>query len=356
MSKSKLHKNEANPADRESADDPIYQRPSGADGQQPIADSRELTANSPRRVEASSTEPWPVEAFSTGQQPAAPRPCGEDKINLLDYFRIIYKYKWMILCLTLSAMVLAGFLIMRQPRMYQASASIVPPIDMLMQQGGLASRLGGRASLLQGMFGKGSLAGLYVDILKSRVVSDAMIQRFDLMEVYKEAETRTDARNVLKRNTSIETSKEGIVYVAVRDLDPKKAAALSNAYVEELDRQNKRLSGSQTTSKRVFLENRLKEIQDELSKIDHLQRHEVRIKEMILEMLAQECELAKIEEAKSMPTIQVLDSAEVPEIGVGRGTVRRAQFTGIVAFMLGVFLAFTREYIAGLKGQHTCRG
>jgi len=64
---------------------------------------------------------------------------------------------------------------------------------------------------------------------------------------------------------------------------------------------------------------------------------------MLHELLVQQYEMAKIEEARSMPTIQVLDSPVVAEIGVGRGTVRKGMLAGVAAFMLGVFLAFSRE-------------
>ncbi len=47
-----------------------------------------------------------------------------------------------------------------------------------------------------------------------------------------------------------------------------------------------------------------------------------------------------------MPTIQVLDPAVVPELPVGRGTVRKGLMAGIAAFTLGIFLAFGREYVA----------
>jgi len=310
---------------------PIYQPPTM--NQQP-------TTNNPR----------PVQASSTGQQPVDPRPGEEDEINLLDYLRVIYKYKWMIMIMTLVAMAATVAYSLSQLRMYQANTSIVPPIDMLQQGGGLAGKLGGAGSmLLQGMLNQGDLSGLYVGILESRAVSAALIESFGLMDVYENMETRTDARRVLKGNTIIKASKEGIVHITVKDLDASRAADMANAYRKELDIQIKQLSGGQATSKRVFLETRLKEIQGELSKIESLQSREVQIKEMLFELLNRECEIAKIEEAKSMPTIQMLDEAIVPEEGGARGTVSKGILAGIATMMLGMFVAFGREYVAGIK-------
>ena len=139
--------------------------------------------------------------------------------------------------------------------------------------------------------------------------------------------------------------------IAVTDRDPNRAAAMANAYIEELDRQNKRLSTGEATSKRVFLEGRLKEVESKLSRIDSIPAHEAQVQEMLYELLVRECELAKIEEAKSMPTLQVLDEAIVPEVPVARGTVKKGIMAGMAAMMLGIFLAFTREYVAAVKAR-----
>ena len=70
---------------------------------------------------------------------------------------------------------------------------------------------------------------------------------------------------------------------------------------------------------------------------------------MLFELLNRECEIAKIEEAKSMPTTQVLDEAIVPEQGMGRGTAKKGILAGIANMMLGMFVAFGREYVAGIR-------
>jgi len=202
--------------------------------------------------------------------------------------------------------------------------------------------------MLAGIMGVTSITDMYVGILESRVVTDAIIDRFDLMKVY-DIKKRFVARKKLRKNTTIKASKENIVRITVEDRDPNKVAAIANAYVEELDRQNKRLSAGQATSKRIFLANRLKEIEEKLSKIDNILSREAIIQEMLFELLTREYELAKIEEAKSMPTIQVLDRAVVPEIRMPRRTVTKTLLAGVVSLMLAVFIAFVREYFAKMR-------
>jgi uncharacterized protein involved in exopolysaccharide biosynthesis len=192
----------------------------------------------------------------------------------------------------------------------------------------------------------GGIAKMYVEILESREVADTIIDRFRLMDAYENIRYRSGARDQLKANTTVKTTNGGAVRITVMDRDPNRSAVIANAYVEELDKRNKKLSAGQATSKRIFLENRLKEVEAKLSKIDNILSREAKIQEMLYELLVQQYEMAKMEEVRSMPTIQVLDPAVIPELPVGRGTVRKGMLAGVVAFMLGIFLAFSREYIA----------
>ena len=277
----------------------------------------------------------------------------DDEINLLDYLRVVYKFRRMIIIICVVAVVTTAIVSLLSPKVYSATASVVPPLEILQQEPGIANRFGAmKSSILSDVISVTSIGNMYADILRSRAVVDALINRFDLMGVY-DAEYQSTARKNLRDNTAIDVSDEGIVTVTVEDRDPNRAAAMANAYVEELDKQNKRLSSGQATSKRVFLESRLTEIEEELSNIENIPAKQAQIKEMLYELLARESELAKIEEAKSMPTIQVLDEAVVPETRMPRGTLGRTALVGLVSLVLAVFVAFARENFAKLREVQT---
>jgi len=286
----------------------------------------------------------------SSQGPAA---AGMDEIDLFDYLLVIWRHRRMIVGLSFIAMAATVAFLLTRPRQYQASATIVPPVGILQKQsiapGGLSGLGGIGSSMLRSIMDSGSIAGIYVEILQSREVADTLIDRFDLTNVYENVDNRTKARRRLAQNTAIKTTDEGAVRIAVTDRDPNRAAAMANAYIAELDRQNKRLSAGEATSKRIFLEGRLQELEAKLSRIDNIPAHEAQVQEMLYELLVRECELAKIEEAKSMPTLQVLDEAIVPELPVARGTVTKGVLAGTVAFVFGVFLAFAREYAAAVR-------
>jgi uncharacterized protein involved in exopolysaccharide biosynthesis len=195
---------------------------------------------------------------------------------------------------------------------------------------------------------------MYVGILQSRSVVDALIERFDLAAAYKDQKGVSAARQILYGSTSIKVTDEGIITITVEDRDPCRAADLANAYVEELDRQNKRLFVGQAASKKIFLENRLKEIELDLSRIDNLLSRDAKIKEMLFELLTREYEIAKIEEAKSMPTIQVLDKAVVPENRCKPKRKPMVVLAGATALFVSVLAAFVREHFMSMPLGRSC--
>jgi uncharacterized protein involved in exopolysaccharide biosynthesis len=274
----------------------------------------------------------------------------DDEIDLLEYLRIIRRYVWMILALCIIAMSVTVVKSLRTPRVYQSAVTIVPPLDILQRES--AGTLGSLNSpLLRQAMDKatGGITKMYVEILESREVADAIVDRFRLMETYENMCYRSSASGQLKANTTIKTTQSGAVRITVTDRDPNRAMAIAGAYVEELDLRNKKLSTGQATSKRLFLENRLKEVEAKLSKIDNILSREAKTQEMLYDLLVTQYEMAKIDEAKSMPTIQVLDPPIVPELGVARGTVRKGLSAGIAAGMLGILLAFARERIVQVR-------
>ena len=230
------------------------------------------------------------------------------------------------------------------PKMYAATVSVVPPIDTLQRESLLSGGLSAAKNpMLRQVMDVGSISDMYVGILRSRSVADAVIERFDLASVYKIPKSNSAVRQILRDRTSIKVGGEGIVTITVEDRDPCQAANLANAYVEELDRRNKQLFVGQATNKKIFLGNRLKEMENELSRIDNLLSRDAKNKEMLFDLLTREYEIAKIEEAKSMPTIQVLDWAIAPEKKCKPRRTRMVLLAGVTSLFVAVVVAFGRE-------------
>ena len=154
----------------------------------------------------------------------------DDEINLLDYLRVVYKFRRMIVLICAVAVVTTAIVVLSSPKTYSATVSVVPPIEFLQRESQLAGGLGaGKSSLLRKAIDVTSIADMYVAILQSRAVADAIIDRFNLMKVYEQDRYRSNARNKLRKNTAIKVSNEGILTITVKDRDPNRAAAMANA-------------------------------------------------------------------------------------------------------------------------------
>jgi capsule polysaccharide export protein KpsE/RkpR len=74
-----------------------------------------------------------------------------------------------------------------------------------------------------------------------------------------------DARNDLAEHTAISVDRKSqIISVTVTDRSPQRAAAMSQAYVEELNNLVTELSTSSARRERIFLEERLQSVNKDL--------------------------------------------------------------------------------------------
>jgi len=121
--------------------------------------------------------------------------------------------------------------------------------------------LGGFAGDILGMKSSGAL---FVGVIQSQTVQDRLIQQFNLMHVYHDWKIE-DARRDLAGHTDVsEDRKSGIILIGVTDHDPKRAAAMAQSYVDELDRLVAQVSTSAARRERIFLEDRLKAVKGDL--------------------------------------------------------------------------------------------
>ncbi len=160
----------------------------------------------------------------------------------------------------LLASTLVAFMI---PKSYTSTAQLMPPdpqsmSGMAMMAGMAAKSAGGLGAVAGDLLGLKSSGALFIGVLRSQTSHDRLIEQFDLRNVYGKR-LLTDARSELDENTSIsEDRKSGLITISVTDHSPQRAAALANAYVDELNSLVSELSTSSAHRERVFLEQRLK--------------------------------------------------------------------------------------------------
>lgn len=194
----------------------------------------------------------------------------QPEIPALETFGLLVKHRLLVGAITACTVCAAGVLAFVLPPVYKAEASILPPQQA---QSSLAAFASGALGGLAGAGGLGASLGLknpadlYIGILKSRTIAEVIINRFDLRRVYN-SRLMSDARKELSKNTSFLAGKESIITISVSDHDPKRAASLANAFVDELYQQNSRLALTDASQKRLFFGQRLEQEKDALAQAE----------------------------------------------------------------------------------------
>jgi uncharacterized protein involved in exopolysaccharide biosynthesis len=172
--------------------------------------------------------------------------------------------KFTIILATFIGLLLGMGLVLLMHPVFTAKALILSP-----QQGqssaGLISQLGSLASLT----GLGSGAAkdpndLYLGILQSNTLADALIKRLGLQAVY-HARTLGGARRVLAGNSKFVSEKGGMISITVKDGDPHRSAEIANAYVDELHTLNSHLVIGEASVRRNFFTQQLALEKDRLT-------------------------------------------------------------------------------------------
>ncbi len=198
--------------------------------------------------------------------PGQPAP---EKIDMLDLAIVLLKRKKLIAGVTLGGCLLSVAVALLLPPIFRAETSILPPQQSSSSMlGQLMGQLGGLSGIAGAAVGIKNPNELYVGMLQSRTVVDRIIDRFDLMKSYDE-EYREDARKKLMKYTEVESDrKSGIITVAVEGKDPRRAADMANAFVEELRALTGGIATTEAGQRRLFFEEQLKEAKSELSRAE----------------------------------------------------------------------------------------
>ena len=201
----------------------------------------------------------------------------DQPVTLFDYWDVLVARRKMIAAFFLFGTCLTLAISLLLPKIYESTSSVLPQLESK-EGGALAALLTapGAAGMAQNL-GIG-LPGLpttptdvFVSILKSRLMADEVIKKFDLMNRYHES-TMVDTRKELEDHLRITVTKEKVIKVSVEDEDPQVAADMANFYVANLDRLNRTVTVSKAGQNRAFLERRLSETMESMAKAEEALR------------------------------------------------------------------------------------
>ncbi|MGA9689303.1 MAG: GNVR domain-containing protein, partial [Candidatus Sulfotelmatobacter sp.] len=201
-------------------------------------------------------------------------PQSETDVSVLDVLVLLLERKRFVVRFVLSAFALAIMVSLLLPVQYEAKTVLLPPAQnssigsALMGQLGNLGTLGSLASLAGGSLGLKNPADMYVSLLTSRTVEDAMIQRFGLMKEYREKRMSDTRKELERRTTAIAGTKDGLIRLSVEDHDPTRAAELANGYVEEFRKLSASLAITEAARRRLFFEQQLQQAKEKLTQAE----------------------------------------------------------------------------------------
>lgn len=148
------------------------------------------------------------------------------------------------------------------PDKYDASALLLPPKEESMQVVNLADSREGLSGI--DLSSMSTSADVLVKILTSRTIAFRIIDRFELIQRY-DNDNYIDTRDMLRDQSKIVTTPEGLIFIGVTDYDAQMAADLANAFVDELYKISEEIVSSGAKEKITFFSEKLEKVNEDLA-------------------------------------------------------------------------------------------
>jgi uncharacterized protein involved in exopolysaccharide biosynthesis len=186
-------------------------------------------------------------------------------ITVLEVLTQLAIRKRLIACVTAVAMLIGLAYGLMQPTEYTSVTKIMPPKQTQSTTSLLNSSVGGGAlaDMSSGGLSLKDPNAIYIGLLQSRPIADAIINRYGLAQVYRTPDM-TGARKHLENDTTVVSERSGLISISVTDRDKKRAAAIANAYIAELCVLTKTISVTEASKRRLFFEEQLQDAKESL--------------------------------------------------------------------------------------------
>ncbi len=192
---------------------------------------------------------------------------GTVEVSLLDVLLVLARRRRFIALTTLAFTLIGTVFVFTRKPVFTAKTVILPP-----QQSGAGagiaaelSSLGALGGLAGGSLGIKNQTDQYIALFKSEAVENAMIRRFGLQKQYGEKLLSITRRDFEQSSKVSADTKSGLITVSYTDPDPKRAALIANAYVDQYRHLSEHLAISEAAQRRLFFEQQLAESKNNLA-------------------------------------------------------------------------------------------
>lgn len=188
-------------------------------------------------------------------------------ISFIDLLVLLTVRRRMILAMTLGFGVGALLLSLVLPKWYTARIIVMPPRQNSSIASALTSQFEGLGAMamLSGGLGLQNHNDMYVAMLHSNIVEDAMIHRYNLMREY-HCTYLSQARKAFEKHVTIEgDGKDGLIHISFEDRNPERAAEIANGYVQQFRTLSQSLAITEASQRRLFFDQQLEQTKNKLA-------------------------------------------------------------------------------------------
>lgn len=188
------------------------------------------------------------------------------EISLAAFFATLVQWRKLILRNFIILAVVSLIIALLLPKWYTSRATLLPPET---ESGSSLSAFSVMADLpfnLKSLIGGGtSPSELYLGILRSRNLREAIIKKLELMKLW-ETEYMADALRTLDDVTELDQTEEGLIIIATTAQSQELAQKMAQAYIDELDRVNRNIRFSTAQQTRAFIEKRFQQAEQDMQR------------------------------------------------------------------------------------------
>lgn len=186
-------------------------------------------------------------------------------IDMARLLRAVWRGRKKILLIALSTACAALIVLLLLSNEYTSTASFIPPSNNASSSSAMLAQL---SSIGGGLLGSGmtkSPSELYIGILKSVSVQDALIARFHLNDIYHQKKPSLTRKRLASASNFEADPKSSIVTISVTAKNPELARNLVTGYLETLRETNIRLALTESSQRRMFYTEQLAREKDALA-------------------------------------------------------------------------------------------
>lgn len=283
----------------------------------------------------------------------------DDEIDLIEYWRVLMRYKWLILLLVFLGAGGGGGAAVNTKPSYRAEVSLAPVGE---EKGSslsaLAGEFGGLAALAGiNLFGGGSGGGLgrteaAIATLKSRVFTGAFIKDEGIMPILfaerwnattkswivgegKTAPTETDAFEFFDKSVRAVNpdKKTGLIVLSIEWDNPVLAAEWANKLVARINAHQKQSAILEAQKSIDYLNSQLR------------QTSVVEMQQAIFRLVEVQTKQIMLANVRDEFVFKIIDPAVVPERNIKPKPSTLVPLGAVLGLVLGIFLAFLLSFI-----------